>query len=43
MEIELPREIFEKLWSIKFNENTSSGSQVAYGRTDGQRDMTKLL
>ena len=28
MEIELLREIFEKLSSIKFNENTSSGSRV---------------
>jgi len=43
MEIELPREIFEKLSSIKFNENTSSGSRAdpcrpMDGRTDRQTD-----
>jgi len=39
MEIELPREIFEKLSRIKFNENTSSGNRVDPCRPmDGRTD-----
>ena len=37
------RQIFEK-YSVKFNENPSSGSRVIpCGRTDGQTDMKKLI
>ena len=36
-------QIFKKFWNIKFNENSSSGSQVVPCRWTGtQTDMTKL-
>jgi hypothetical protein len=44
MEIEFFRHIFLKYVDIKFHANPSSGSRaVPLGRTDGQRDMTKLI
>ena len=34
----------KKYWSVKFHQNPSSGSQVVpCGRTDGRRDMKKLV
>ena len=43
MLLEFSRQIFEKYFNIKFDENTPSGSRVVpYGRTDGQTDMKKL-
>jgi len=38
MEFELPREILKKLSSIKFNENTSSGSRVEPCRRTDRHD-----
>ena len=44
MNLEFPRQIFEKYTNIKFHETPSSGSRVVpCGRTDGQKDMTKLI
>jgi len=44
MELEIPREIFEKQSNIKFHENLPSGSQVVpCRRTDRYTDMTKLI
>jgi hypothetical protein len=41
IKFEFSRQIFEKSWNIKFNENWSSGSQIVpCGQTDGQTDMT---
>ena len=41
--LKLYRQIFNKSPNIKFHENPSSRSRVVpCGRTDGQRDMTKL-
>ena len=38
------RQIFRTKWDIKFHENPSSGNRVvSCGRTDGQKDMTKLI
>ena len=40
MELELFRQIFEKLSNIKFHENPSSGSRVVLcGRADGQDEI----
>jgi hypothetical protein len=39
MKLHFPRDFSNKYWTIKFNENPSSGS----GSTDGQTDMTKLI
>jgi hypothetical protein len=44
MNLEFPRQIFEKYSNTKFNENPSCGSRVVpRGRTDGQKDTTKLI
>jgi hypothetical protein len=43
MILEFSGQIFEKYSNVMFNEYTSSGSRVLYGRTDGQTDMTKLI
>ena len=45
MRLELSRHSFEKYSNIKCTENTSSASRPVYlcGRTDGQKDMTKLI
>jgi hypothetical protein len=44
MEHEFSRQIFEKYSSIKFHKNPSIGSRfVPCGRTDGQKDTTKLI
>jgi hypothetical protein len=42
MKYEFSRQIFEKSWNAKFNENPSSGSRVPSGRTERRTDMTKL-
>ena len=45
MELEFSRLVFEKKSSnIKFHQNPSTGSRVVpCGRTDGRRDLTKLI
>ena len=47
MKLEFSKQIFEKFWNIKFNENPSSGNRVVPcgrtdGHTDGQADMKKV-
>jgi hypothetical protein len=48
MKLEFSQQIFKKYSNIKFNENLSCGSrdfqcERTDGRTQGQRDMTKLI
>jgi len=44
MNLEFPRQVFEKSSNIKFHEIPSSGSRpVPSGRTDGQIETTKLI
>jgi len=44
MKLELSRPTFKIYSSIMFHENPSSGSRVlAWGRTDRQTDVTKLI
>jgi hypothetical protein len=38
MKVEFSVQIFEKFSHIKFYENSSAGSRVTDGRTDGQTD-----
>jgi len=44
MNLEYSRQIFEKYWNIKFNENPSIGGWVVpFGQTVEQTDVTKLM
>jgi hypothetical protein len=43
MKLEFSRQIFEKYWNIKFQENPSSETEVVpWERSYGQTDITEL-